>query len=430
VRRLSKLISKVRPLMLFLGLWGGVTLLASGSHVRVSLLAEVSAVSAGEPFWVAVRLDHDPGWHTYYKEPGDSGLPTKIVWDLPEGFTAGPIQWPVPQRIELPPLVNFGYEGEATLLVLISPPTRISGDLVTLGAQVTWLECQEACVPGQADVSMTLPVSSSPVPPAVDKSLFFDHARGLLENFGPPRFSDTAKRGNGINVWFAILLAFIGGMILNLMPCVLPVLSIKVFGFIETPRETLRRDGLLYGAGVVISFLILAGLLIFLRAGGEKLGWGFQLQSPLFVGFMATLFLLLGLNMWGVFELGTSFTRPGTVVWGKILRERIFQWHVGRIGRHPLHSPFYGIGLGICADSTLGSLVGHIWVHGPWDGFSLRSFVLFPRTHGMDSETRPLDDHPEKRVIDPPFWNVRMAFVGLGHSTAGINRKHVFTSES
>lgn len=358
MRLLSKLIRQVRPLS-FLGslmvLWGGGALLASGSHVRVELLAEPGAVVAGgEAFWVAVRLDHDPGWHTYYKEPGDSGLPTKIRWELPEGFSAGEIRWPVPQRIELPPLVNYGYEGQASLLVLMTPPAEIVGESVTLKAQVSWLECLEACVPGKADVAVTLPVSDSPVTPTMEMSLFFNEARALLEKVSPSRVGGEGALGGGLTIWLAVLLAFFGGVLLNLMPCVLPVLSIKFLGFIETPRETLRWHGVLYGVGVWVSFLVLAGVLIFLRAGGEKLGWGFQLQSPFFVGILAALFFTLALNLLGVFEIGTSLIGLGGLLGGKSSANAFLSGALAVLVATPCTAPFMGPALGYALTQSAG----------------------------------------------------------------------------
>ncbi len=152
----------------------------------------------------------------------------------------------------------------------------------------------------------------------------------------------------------ASLFAFLGGIILNFMPCVLPVLSIKFIGFVETPRETLRRHGLLYGLGVVLSFLLLAGLLIFLRASGEKLGWGFQLQSPIFVGFMAALFLFLGLNLWGLFEVGTSFTRLGGLLGGKSPANAFFSGALAVLVATPCTAPFMGSALGFALTQPAG----------------------------------------------------------------------------
>jgi cytochrome c biogenesis protein CcdA len=352
---------------------------ADSKNVTAQLVVEPSAIAAGVPFTVAVKLIHAPGWHTYYKEPGDSGLPTKIDWVLPEGFSAGEILWPVPKRIELPPLVNFGYEGEAALLVVLSPPAKLSGDRVTLGAKVSWLECREECIPGKAELSVVVPVGASAGAPTADMAEFFGRARGKLVQrraiegaesgeIPHPALSQEEREkirlhspqeereklpGEGVTAagevsgLVSMAFAFLGGILLNVMPCVLPVLSIKVLGFIQAPREVIRRHGLLYGAGVVLSFLALAGLLISLRAGGEKLGWGFQLQSPVFVGFLALLFLFLALNLWGAFEVGTSLTRLGG-----LLKESS-DWNAFLSGvlavfvATPCTAPFMGSALGV-----------------------------------------------------------------------------------
>ena len=150
------------------------------SHVKASLIPEVRTIAPGTPFKVAVRLQMDPRWHTYWMNPGDSGAPTEIRWKLPPGFEAGPIQWPHPQRIEVPPLVTFGYEGEAALIVPITPPRDLKiGERVTLAAHVSWLECEELCVPGEAPVSAVVQTG-----PAVEndstQARFFSEARARL----------------------------------------------------------------------------------------------------------------------------------------------------------------------------------------------------------------------------------------------------------
>src|SRR5688572_4306381 len=150
------------------------------SHVKVSLIPEVRTIAPGAPFSVAVLLKMDPRWHTYWTNPGDSGAPTEIKWTLPPGFEAGPIQWPHPERIELPPLVSFGYEGEAPLLVRITPPRELKmGERVTLTAHVSWLECEELCVPGEATVSAV--VATGPdVENDPTQARFFSEARARL----------------------------------------------------------------------------------------------------------------------------------------------------------------------------------------------------------------------------------------------------------
>jgi thiol:disulfide interchange protein DsbD len=129
--------------------------------VKADLISEVLSIKPGQTFCVALQLLMDDHWHTYWKNPGDSGLPTKIVWELPDGFAAGDIQWPCPQRFELPEVVNFGYEGEVLLITAIAAPQALeSGSRVKLAASVDWLACKEGCIPGHADLRIELPVKA------------------------------------------------------------------------------------------------------------------------------------------------------------------------------------------------------------------------------------------------------------------------------
>jgi thiol:disulfide interchange protein/DsbC/DsbD-like thiol-disulfide interchange protein len=374
----------------------------ASKHVQASLLAEVESLQPGHPFSVGIRLQMAEGWHTYWRNPADSGLPTRMTWRLPEGFQAGPLQWPVPRRLAAPPLMSYGYEGEVLLPVVITPPQTLSpGSEVRLAGRVDWLECQEACIPGRAELELVLPVRAEAPRPAPATATLFHATRGLLPvpargwdlkaaaapgvvalTFRAPQapsgayfFSDqplvvdypspqtlhrvsgshrlditraangpTPSRltgvlliegaaplavevdvpvsqlaappgagsvlppaGRGLGVVLA--LAFLGGLALNLMPCVLPVLSLKVMSFVrQSGQESSRawRHGVAFTAGVLLSFWLLAGLMLALRAGGRSVGWGFQLQSPTFVAFLAALFFVLGLNLFGVFSLGES----------------------------------------------------------------------------------------------------------------------------
>jgi thiol:disulfide interchange protein len=270
-------------------------------HVEAHLVADVLSVAPGAAFRAGVRLIHEAGWHTYYKEPGDSGMATRVDWDLPKGFSAGPIEWPPFRKHVEPPLTTNVYEGAVTLASAVTVPDAPSGPVV-LRAKVTWLECAEICLPGKADLSLTLPVEKTARPHPDAAALFAST---------PPPEGPAAPAGS---LWLSVALAFLGGMLLNLMPCVLPVLSLKVLSLIKgaggSPAAA-RRHGLLYSAGVLASFWALAGLLLALRAAGHGLGWGFQLQSPVFVGMLAALFLVLALNLFGLFEIGASLTRFG-----------------------------------------------------------------------------------------------------------------------
>jgi thiol:disulfide interchange protein DsbD len=350
-------------------------------------------------------------WHTYWINPAESGAPTKIKWDLPMGFTAGAIQWPYPHKIVVPPVTTYGYENEAWLLNEIHVPSTLKpGDKITIKARVDWLECSVECIPGRADVSISLPVSSQmrfdqslsenfsnarmqlPIPPGdwkltaapldhgfqivmqppnwftgkLDRAEFYSSVPGVVEyakaqtfrkikngNYVldiPPSETDgnqitslqgvivadpgwrggqsekamtidlpltgTPVKADNPNFFLPLLFAFLGGLLLNLMPCVLPVLSIKVLSFLNhapTEQSSVKKQSFAFAFGVIASFWALAGLLLFLRAGGQQLGWGFQMQSPPFVFALVSLFLLLGLNLLGVLEVGTSLTQLGSV---------------------------------------------------------------------------------------------------------------------
>ena len=356
-------------------------------QAEAELLAERAAPEAGKPFTVALRLQAAKGWHTYWRNPGDSGQPTSIQWQLPAGYHAGPIQWPVPEKLPIGPLANYGYEGEVLLLTDIALPPEAKTP-ARIAAHAKWLVCNpERCIPQEAGLVLdpgaplraqqiayareALPESAGAgwglkasgatggvalevVPPAdlramtlhffpyeegkvqhaarqplerrdAGMRLFipvaaqavgaFDRVHGLLVADGvrgfeidvPVKGAVTASPVVGsarpLGLVAALALAFAGGLILNLMPCVLPVLSIKVLGFARRrDAHAMRLHGLLYGAGVLASFLALAGLLIALKAAGAAVGWGFQLQSPVFVALLAMLFLALALNLSGAFE--------------------------------------------------------------------------------------------------------------------------------
>ena len=384
---------------------------ARSENVEASLVPEVTAVAPGQTFTVALRMRMDPGWHTYWRNGGDSGLPTEIVWDLPQGFKTGEIQWPYPEWIETPPLVTLGYHDEIYLLVDITASKDIKpGETLRLKARADWLECEIVCIPGGVDLQVELPVQKEAGAanpellqvfsearhrlPLRDSGWefaatregnelvvqarapewykdtpgtirFFPYESGLLDYTVPQKISfnngvvtarlalssmapEEIKQIEGLfvaeNGWrgaqsekalyvkadmgelfadagtsgldvgsflYFLLFAFIGGMILNLMPCVLPVLSLKIMGFVQQANEDHSqawKHGAVFTLGVLVSFWVLAGILLILRAGGEQLGWGFQLQSPLFIIILSFFLFLFALSMFGVFELGTSLT--------------------------------------------------------------------------------------------------------------------------
>jgi len=406
--------------------------------VQVELVARDASIQPGKPFWVALKMDHDAHWHSYWINAG-TGYPTSIAWTLPAGFTAGPIVWPTPYTVKdtQGTVTGNGYEGTVFLFTEITPPAGLApGAPVTLLAATEWLMCRDSCMPGDAKLSLTLPVS--PDAPAANPAIaaaftkafaelpqkagewsltatrsgavitltvkpasgvahvpeevhYFDEnavvdysapqvvrregsvvvlelkasaeadaaasgLKGILTSkngwkassgYGglmvdaafaakaapaavatapsattPPASSGTTAGGPGAGAGGAgttglggtLFLAFLGGLVLNLMPCVFPVLGIKILGFVNqsgSDKTKVVLHGLVFAGGVLASFWALAGMLLVLRAGGEQLGWGFQLQSPAFVFGMAVFMLIFALNLSGLFEVGLSATGAG-----------------------------------------------------------------------------------------------------------------------
>ena len=424
----------MRLLLLFLTAWltlaapAGAQSLQTGPQRTERIEAEIVPMSAwaapGSTAIVAIRQKIQPGWHTYWRNPGDSGGPTTLAWRLPQGVRAGDIVWPLPQRQRLQGLTNYGYEGEVFLPVPIEVPASARpGSIVRLTVEAGFFVCSdEMCVPDILTLNLDLPIRDGAAPLAgawgrrvqsivetaprpagitaratldgqtlrltstggpltgadLSQAAFFpydpdviDHAaaqfgqRGpqgvtlsLAANPGllttpldrpivgvlatdagaweitaepgaplagatgtggltaiPDAFGQTA--GPAATTWTAVLhaalLAFLGGLVLNLMPCVFPVLAMKAASLARTAHDSAeaRRDGILFTAGVLATFLALAAVLLALRAGGQAIGWGFQLQSPAVVAGLALLMLAVALNLSGAFEVGAGLQRLG-----------------------------------------------------------------------------------------------------------------------
>lgn len=407
--------------------------------VKPALFAESATVAPGGTVWTDLHLAIAPGWHIYWKNPGDSGLPTEIDWALPAGFTAGGIEWPVPERFQLEQIANYGYAGSADLLVNLTAPAALAADARPhLAATVKYLVCSEICIPGEAPVSLDLAAGSGALDPAeaarfaaarqalpkaapfaaqfaVEKTAlrlivpaaalgnignptgeFFPNADNAIDHSavekierrdgalelvlakaaGPtaavPATLDgvLALRGADgathaylisaartavppapadapIGVWQALLFAFVGGLILNLMPCVLPILSLKVLGLASADAARRRGHGVAYAAGVVLSFAVLGATLMALREGGAAVGWGFQLQSPLVVGLLADLMLAMGLLLSGVAEFGAGLAGIGGGLAGRQgLAGAFFTGVLATLVATPCTAPFMGAAFG------------------------------------------------------------------------------------
>ena len=276
-------------------LWGQVAVLTSAARaqeqVRASLVAETDGVSAVRPFMVAVKFDIAKGWHTYYKNPGETGEATEIKLFLPSGFIAGDILWQQPKVFDTVGFTEYGYSDEVYHFIRITPPKGFSGDEIKIAGQVSWLSCGFGeCVPGEKQLELIVPVGENGVPVAG-----FAEALQKVEGFG----SGNDFTNQSEELFFVLLLAFSGGLLLNLMPCVFPVISLKFFGLMKASEKAVRKNALFYTVGVVATFMAVAATVVAVKSAGGLLGWGFQLQSPAFVLFMISLLLVLGLMFSG-----------------------------------------------------------------------------------------------------------------------------------
>ena len=445
------------------------TTVVQSDQARAELLAHApDGAGPGKSVWMGLQLTHAPEWHTYWKNSGDSGLPTEMQWTLPEGVSAGPIAWPTPRKFPIGNLANYGYDGSVVLPVPLTVSPAFKGEHIDVKLYAAWLVCRKECIPEEGHFTLRVPVQGStashgsafdaafkaapadlpasdsraePAPALLQVALaglpdgwrgqkleFFPEITGLIEpgaaweqawdgdrwtarvplsphrsespgqlalvvapadppgqGAGAPgvrlnvpvqgtwpaaaplpaavpdalqaaldanaaRATSAPLSAGSLTLGAALLGALLGGLILNLMPCVFPVLAIKVMAFARhaNDRPAHRAHGLAYTAGVVLSFIALGALLLALRAAGEQLGWGFQLQSPAVVAALAALFNLIGLNLAGVFEFGNVL--PSRVASLQAKNPTVDAFLTGVLATaiaSPCTAPFMGASLGL-----------------------------------------------------------------------------------
>ena len=384
--------------------------------VTASLVSSHDTIGAGQSFYVALRTQLDDGWHTYWRNPGDSGEPVQMRWILPDGMIAGGIHWPLPRPLPTGPFVNYGFEGEPLFPVEFTvPPSAKAGDILTLTSEFYYLVCQDVCIPenGKSDILIEVGASAPDTKwgPEIDAAIaqtplktaaigairkidtqveidvarlpegdfsgayFFPYEQGILRHNEPQAVNlaadgvrlttgadylwaedsmsktvsgvltyddngiyrglevNLAVNGNvnigaaaagggikpspsigGITLWGALIGAFLGGLILNLMPCVFPIISLKALSLSKSAhseRGASRNAAWAYTIGVLATFILLAIILIIIKSTGAAIGWGFQLQSPKVVGGLALLLFVIGLNLLGLFEFGSRLQNTG-----------------------------------------------------------------------------------------------------------------------
>lgn len=268
--------------------------------------------ASGDGPLIGVQIEAEAGWHFYWAGIGTELLEPTLSWNLPEGYRVEAVNHPEPRLFDYGGFMGYGYDGQTVFLYRLirdkeSPMEYALGEALEVSAKIDWILCKDVCIFGSESVSFEWLISE------VDKATgASEYLNGLLKRAVSKENQSLENRflEMGILGWF--IAAFLGGAILNLMPCVLPVLSIKVFSLIDhAGGDSSKRfvHGLMYTLGVILSFVVLAIVLMGLRSLGEEVGWGFQLQDPFFITFLIILFFLLGLNMLGVYEIGSSLAR-------------------------------------------------------------------------------------------------------------------------
>jgi thiol:disulfide interchange protein DsbD len=406
------------------------------NYVSVRLISDKADVVAGDAIRIGIEQTIYPKWHTYWKNPGDSGTATDIEWDLPPGFIVSDLEWPTPKKLPFGPLTNYGYEGTVTLLQTLKLPDAIPPGPFMLNGTVNLLVCHDICIPESHDVAIVfnggrlaetyLVANAEKALPTLkdwtasysesngnfvidvktnDKSILksqevilapedwgavdntvdvsFEETEGGFQLFqkrgerdlnqfktlpivigydgdgirleATPASNDLVvgvlpTGGNSTLLLQALLFAFLGGLILNLMPCVFPVLSLKALSLIklnEQEEKKAKQYGLSYTAGILVSFSLIAAVLLGLKASGEQIGWGFQLQNPIVITVLIYLIFLVGLNLSGFFEFSSKFTNIGQGLTQKPGHKGAFFTGVlATIVATPCTAPFMGTAMG------------------------------------------------------------------------------------
>jgi len=411
---------------------------AQAAHTEAQLLLAADTAAPGSTVMAGVRLKMEPGWHTYWKNPGEAGQATEIKWQLAPGVTAGEIQWPVPEKIPPADVTTYGYENEVVLLVPLTLDKTITNGPLNLAAKVSWLECKESCIPASAQIQGILNVGNTSTPSAdapllaawqakipvatanfsaqawwekpangdtrildlqwtakADGADFFPvaddnfeiqgatevlaapaggiHLRKVVKKFSgdwPKEISGVFASASGAieakvivsdapaaatttqSLWQMLLYAFIGGLILNIMPCVLPVIALKILGFVSEAKSSPRRVralGGIYAIGVLFSFLVLAAIVIGVKAAGHQAGWGMQFGSPIFLVCLTTLVMLVALNLFGVFEVtlgGSALNKAGELASRHGPAGAFFNGVLATVLATPCTAPFLSLALG------------------------------------------------------------------------------------
>lgn len=309
--------------------------------VDSTFISESVMINNYQPFEVLIKFEMKNGWHIFAQDPGDIGRPTQVEWNLPEGYKVEDVTWSRPERFETDGIVQYGYAKTAYYRAKIVPVDRPEPS-IELGVDVSWLACKDECIPEKFSRSLRFKVTK--LNPAPSK-LWREENQRAEKSFQ----AKTQAENEEYNFLLVLLMAFGGGLILNFMPCIFPILTIKAISLVQSRynHRAMRVESLLYLAGVVASFLIVASILVVLRAQGEHIGWGFQLQSPIFVSIILIVFVLVFLMLLDVVNIRNPFANKiGRI---SMKRRRLNAFVTGFFAvliASPCTAPFMGIAIG------------------------------------------------------------------------------------
>ena len=369
------------------------------SLVRVQAKASHQTIAPGQTFNIKTDLNIAEPYHIYAQDPGESGMATTFKWKLPKGITVESSEWPPFEKKEFSGIKNNVYQKKLSVLTTFAVSPNIARTKsLPIGCDISWLVCHDTCIPEHTTIMMDIPLAkTSVINPQGPKS--------SSSKVSPQNKNDLSK----LPFFIILLMAFLGGLILNVMPCVLPVISLKVMGLVRDSSDSrsIRKQSFIFSMGILFSFWGLVLLLISLRSLGHHYGWGFQLQSPRFVLGLLLLTFVFSLNLFGICEIGTSLTRLSSFqfVASKNI-ESFMNGFFATVVATPCTGPFMASALGYALTQT-----------------AIISFLIFTALAlGFASPYLMIALYPQwiKKMPKPGAWMVQikqlMAFALMGTS--------------
>jgi thiol:disulfide interchange protein len=282
---------------------------------KARLIVSPSAATAKDSFYLGIEIQPAPGWILYWKNPGEAGIPPRFDFKNSRGMSNPVVLWPRPKLFVMAGDIHeYGYDSRVVYPV---QARRTPGTSLEILADLNYLTCKESCIPQKFRLALSVP--NNPTGDTESDALLQQFIQQVPQESDDQIITSLKPPTGGMQkVSTMALLGFLGGLLLNFMPCVLPILSVKLFGLLQhggEHRSVVIRDALASASGIIVSFLIGAGLLISAKEAGHAVGWGIQFQNPAFVAFLFVLTALFAFNLWGSFQITLP---PALAQWGSL----------------------------------------------------------------------------------------------------------------